>query len=396
MQKINVIQFLPYFPPHRWGLETVAEQLSVFYVKKWFGKVVNVTFDVGQEVSKLDNSDVITGKSWKIIGYKQSDYSVYLLPSFDFIPNFPIPKFWNGTFWEVLWEVKKFVRNSDEKSIIQTHTRFFLSSLLGGVFAKIYKMKWVHIEHGSDYVKLWSAFYSKMAYFYDRLVGIWMFRCSDQTVVISGGVKRFVEREFRAKEIDLIYNWIFFQSWLRQDNGDVIKIWFSWRLVRLKWVDILLQIFKNLQEKYKEKQIELEILGDGAERSDSEKFVKEHHLKNVTFLWFQNRDYVANTFLPHIDILVNPSYQEGLPTTVLEWLIAGCILVATDVWGTKEISNLWDLIIVEKGNLENIQNGVEKAILHYKDLRWLSANFVRKKFDWDTVIEQYFYLYNEV
>jgi hypothetical protein len=44
--------------------------------------------------------------------------------------------------------------NKDEKIIIQTHTRFFLSSFIGWLFAKYHKLKWIHIEHWSDYVKL--------------------------------------------------------------------------------------------------------------------------------------------------------------------------------------------------------------------------------------------------
>ena len=52
-------------------------------------------------------------------------------------------------------------------------------------------------------------------------------------------------------------------------------------------------------------------------------------------------------FLPHIDVFVNPSLQEGLPTTVIESLFAQCITVATDVGGTKEITDREDFIVVE-------------------------------------------------
>ena len=52
-------------------------------------------------------------------------------------------------------------------------------------------------------------------------------------------------------------------------------------------------------------------------------------------------------FLPHIDVFVNPSLQEGLPTTVIEALFAQCITVATDVGGTKEITDREDFIVVE-------------------------------------------------
>lgn len=48
-EKINIIQFLPYFPPHKGGLEDVAEWMSSAYVQAWHGEVLNVVFSVGQE-----------------------------------------------------------------------------------------------------------------------------------------------------------------------------------------------------------------------------------------------------------------------------------------------------------------------------------------------------------
>jgi hypothetical protein len=34
MKKINIIQFLPYFPPHKGGLETHADEWGKWWVKK--------------------------------------------------------------------------------------------------------------------------------------------------------------------------------------------------------------------------------------------------------------------------------------------------------------------------------------------------------------------------
>jgi len=45
----------------------------------------------------------------------------------------------------------------------------------------------------------------------------------------------------------------------------------------------------------------------------------------------QSPEKIYLDFLPHIDVFVNPSLQEGLPTTVIEALFAQCITVATDV-----------------------------------------------------------------
>lgn len=414
--KINLIQFVPYFPPHRWWLETVAEELWYYYAQAWYWEVINVTFDVGQDISNPsltlplslmegNNQEVIINKSWKIIWYKTKGYSVYLLPSFDIIPNFPVPKFWKKEFWEILKKITPpafpklppHLRGiegelKNEKWIIQTHTRFFLSSLLGWLFAKYHKIKWVHVEHGSDYVILSSTLKNKISYLYDRLIGKWIFKNADSIVAISEWVKAFIQNEFEQNEkIEIIYNGIHFSSADRIDNKEIIKIWFVWRLVKLKWVDLLIQAFQKLEKKYP--NIDLEILWDGDEREFLEKSSKWEKIK---FLWLQNREFIANNFLPKIDILVNPSFQEWLPTTVLEGLLAGCVVVATDVGGTKEISSFDDLIIIEKWSTKSLETWLEKAIWDYRKLSWKSKEFVKAKFDWSENIKKYFSLYNKL
>ena len=72
------------------------------------------------------------------------------------------------------------------------------------------------------------------------------------------------------------------------------------------------------------------------------------------------------------------------------------MVIATDVWGTKEISESNDLIIVEKWSISSIEKWLEEAILNYKDLSWLSYNHVKEKFNWDKIIEKYFNLYNNL
>ncbi|MEI8091671.1 MAG: glycosyltransferase [bacterium] len=99
----------------------------------------------------------------RCIGYWKDGYQVLVLPAFDIVPNYPFPKFWQRQYWRILRYVRKY--NPD---IIQTHTRFFLSTLLGGLLATLWRKTWVHVEHGSGFVKGLSWFKRIFADTYDH------------------------------------------------------------------------------------------------------------------------------------------------------------------------------------------------------------------------------------
>jgi len=101
MEKINILQFLPYFPPRDGWIQTVAQSLSKFYIKNWLWIVFNLTFWVWQEKIMSDQnlkSDRIFYKNNKI-WYKKQNYEVIVLPAFDIVYNYPFPKFRSKDFW---------------------------------------------------------------------------------------------------------------------------------------------------------------------------------------------------------------------------------------------------------------------------------------------------------
>ena len=54
--KINIIQFMPYFPPHKWWVETVWEEIGKYWTKNDFWSFINLVTDFEQDLF-LDNSD---------------------------------------------------------------------------------------------------------------------------------------------------------------------------------------------------------------------------------------------------------------------------------------------------------------------------------------------------
>ena len=368
--KINIIQFTPYFPPHKWWLETVAEEIWEHWMKQRYGNFINVTFSIGQE-------------DW-ILDYEKDGYRVLVIPAFDIVPNFPIPKIWDKKFWNILKEIKNIIWDRKEDFRIITHTRFFLSSFIWGLFAIKNKVNWIHLEHGSWYVKLSSRFKSKVAYFYDRFIWKWIFKSTNKVLVISGACEKFIHKDFIEREVEVFYRGLDFPEAWKEKNGD-IKIVFIGRLVWLKWVTHLIEAYRELGIKN-----ELIIIGDGEEKESLEK--QAEGAENISFLWFQNRDFVLDYLKKNNCIFVNPSYQEGMPTTVMEALFYGNVSIATDVWGTREISDKGDLIIIQPWNEDELWKSIKISLDWYKNLAWKSKGTISKRFSRDRNITKLYEL----
>ena len=375
MQQVKVVQFLPYFPPHKGGLETVAEEFSKYFISEKCWEVLNITFSVGQK---------------SLQSYEQDGYKVLILPAFDIIHNYPFPKFWTPQFRSVLKQVKK--RNPE---VIQTHTRFFLSTFLWGLCAKLWKKKWVHVEHGSGLVKGLVRWKSWISNAYDYTLGKLCFNGADQIVAISKWNIPFIKK-FSKTPIEVIYRGLDFPEMRRKEKKtDQVSFGFVGRLVKLKGVDLLISAFADLV--VENSHLTLQIIGDGEERNSLEKQVKNLGLeRKVQFLGFQDKEEIQQRLLPSRDIFVNPSLQEGLPTTVIEALFAQCITVATDVGGTREIADGEDFIVVEPWNVEALKRGLNQALALVWKAHWASSQQLRERFNWMRGVREYLEIYRKL
>lgn len=237
-----------------------------------YGKVLNVTFSVGQ--TKMEGS------------YETADGSrVVILPAFDLVKNFPVPKIWSFGFWRAFREIRTFGGN-----VVQTHTRFFLSSFIGGIYAKWHRKKWVHIEHGSGYVVSEKKLVTIFSRVFDRTIGRWILTNADAIIAISEACKTFVLNEFIHREITVIYRGMEVPKIPNIPATDgKIRITFIGRLVYLKGVSFLLEALERLIAEGIT-NFSCQIVGDGEMRKELEKTVIEHSLESyIEFLGFRNK-----------------------------------------------------------------------------------------------------------
>ncbi|KKS02240.1 MAG: Glycosyltransferase, partial [candidate division WWE3 bacterium GW2011_GWF2_41_45] len=92
------------------------------------------------------------------------------------------------------------------------------------------------------------------------------------------------------------------------------------------------------------------------------------------------------------DIVINPSYTEGLPTSVIEAALCGKPIIATTVGGTIEILDKNTGILIPAKNSSAITEKIE-YLAENKDLRVLIGgkvkNKIERKFSWKKATEKY-------
>jgi glycosyltransferase involved in cell wall biosynthesis len=360
---MKVFQVVPYyFPLHPGGLEKIAQTISV-----WL-----------QDISWYDLHDIVSDISKYDREKREDIQNVTYLPSFDLVSWFPVPKFRKIAFRKKMHHIIQ-----QKPDCILTHTRFFLQSMMWGLVAKLSWAKRIHIEHGAWFVT-WYAWYIRFcAWLFDRTIGLWIFRQCDVIVTISDAHKQFIAR-FTKKNPVVIYNPVDFSPKPKEDNN-IPQIWFIGRLVPLKWVDLLVDALYTLQDM----DWECTIVWAWSERQHLESKTIQLWLQDrITFVGADDRDNRLHRF----DVFVNPSFQEWVPTTVVEALLAKCVVVATDVGGTREITHEDDLILIHPWVREMLELWLRKAIETYSLSAWSSFETVKKNFGVKNNIKRYDFL----
>jgi glycosyltransferase involved in cell wall biosynthesis len=223
--------------------------------------------------------------------------------------------------------------------IIITNTRFFTLTITGMRLANKWGVPHIHVEHGNRHVPHNNPLVRLIAWTWDQTIGRVVMHNANTVVCVSKAGVPFA-KSLSARAVTCIPNAInpadYNQSSaLREQTRASLAIplkskvvVFVGRLVREKGVQDLIEAMKNSESI-------LLIVGDGPYRAYLENLTHEYHVR-ARFMGAQDKEGVRAA-LAAGDIFVNPSWAEGLPTSVLEALAAKLHVIATDVGGTAEL-----------------------------------------------------------
>ncbi len=383
-EKIKILVFSPFYPPRIGGLESHADEFNKYISQK---NIDIVTF-TPQLPPESKSHEYLHNNKVKIIRY----------PAFYIIPNYPLPKFWKLLFWKLFFNLFK-----TDFDIVISRIRFFATSFMGLIFAKLSNTPLIHIEHTSDFIQLSSHFKNSIARIYDYTLGKMMFIFSTKNIANSQKTSEFCTKLYKKANCDVIYRGIEINKILNYPPNTSLKekytnkiiITFAGRLIDNKGVADLLQAVKNVQEDFI-----LFIIGDGAQKQNLKKLAKKLDIQNkIIFFGFKKQSEVIG-IMKISDIIVNPSYTEGLPTMLIEASLCKKAIVATDVGGTSEIiTSKDDGILIEPKNIPQLTKSIQ-LLINNENLRNNLGKIAFKtnidKFTWQNAIKKYIAIFNKI
>ncbi len=381
---MKLLIFSPYYPPHRGGLETHSDEFNKHFSKR------DVAITVFTPHFPLESSLEET---------LHKNVSIIRFPAIELIHNYPIPAFWEKSFW-ILW--KKIKQSSPE--IIISRTRFFFPSLMAGYLAWKKNLPWVHIEHGSDFAQFENLYKNILSQWYDYTFGRFVLRQAKVLIANSQASQQFVQKLSGRTDCHIIYRGIekeLIQNALpildiRERHPHKILIGYIGRLIEGKGVKDLIQAFasSNYQASH------LIIIGDGPERKNLE--IKVSALKLTPYVTFLGALPlpIAMGHLKTWDIFVNPSYTEGIPTSVIEAALLKKAIIATNVGGTDEIiTGIDDGILVQPRDVVSLKDALLKLQAKKSLLESYGQNAEKRVsglFVWEKAIDSYQTLFAKI
>lgn len=183
-------------------------------------------------------------------------------------------------------------------------------------------------------------------------------------------------------------------------HKDKLKVLFPARMLRDKGLMELIDAFGLLKEKY-EGKIELVLAGSCGDANKTS--VSEEELEGMLvdgyITWIGNQEDMYPIYVDS-DIVVLPSYREGLPKSLIEACAVGRPVVTTDVPGCREcVDEGVNGNLVPLKSVKELADAIEALIIDTdkrKEFGVASRKKAEEEFSIENVIEKTFAIYGEL
>ena len=232
------------------------------------------------------------------------------------------------------------------------HTHLVHADLYGGLAAKLRGTTLVSTKHNDDPFRI-GAF---------RFVERGLARLADRVVTISDSLRRFTIEQVGvpASKVETIHYGLDEapRAWGTNPPDavppDARVVLSTSRLTRQKGIDVAVEALSFLPE-----DVVLVVLGEGPERAQLEALARETGVESRVFLPGRVPDVAG--WLKRAHVYVQPARWEGFGLAVLEAMVCGIPVVATNVSSLPELVADGAGVLVEPDDAPALASGIERA-----------------------------------
>lgn len=287
--------------------------------------------------------------------------------------------------------ILKLIVSSDIK-IIHIHGASrgsFTRKSLVVLISKIFNKKIIYHVHGAEF----HIFYKNSPMLGKRYISF-ILDLSDKILVLSTKWQEFMRTVSSNKNIQVLYNPLEINEGVCPNNERPVFL-FMGRLGKRKGAYDIIEACKLIENK----NFEIHLYGDG-ELKKLQQLATEADLEDIVKVkgWISG-DEKENAF-KSADVLLLPSYNEGLPISVLEGMSYGLPVLSTPVGGTAEaVENEVNGFLIEPGDINSLAKKIQ-VLSGNKGLRQKMGEkghiIAKEKFEIDIIIKKLDSIYTDL
>lgn len=246
--------------------------------------------------------------------------------------------------------LKEFKKEIDNFDVVHIHMASRRSTFRKGKYVRLAKFKGkkviIHI-HGAEYKLFFDECNEKQKRYVKETLAL-----ADKIIVLSEEWKDYFKELVDENKIIVIYNSIVIPEDFEKDI-DTNKLLFLGRIGQRKGIYDLIEVIDKLKSDFSD--IKLYVGGDG-EIEKLKQLIQEKHLeKNVEYIGWTTGEK-KEKLLKECSFYILPSYNEGMPMSVLEGMAYKNVVISTNVGGIpKVIENNKNGILIDPGDKKKLE-----------------------------------------
>ncbi len=255
------------------------------------------------------------------------------------------------------------VAASFRPSVLHANTLFFQTSLAAAMLQRSTHLPLVTTVHVGTLERL-PPVTRLLSNTYAATAGAFILRHSARAVAVSRSVRDYLLRlGVDGQKIDVVHNGVDLKAFASDgrstETDRPARIIFVGRLIGNKGPHVLMEALGQLR--HRGLAFSAAFVGDGPLRSELER--QAERLGIAEAVRFTGQVPFVGGELRAADILVRPSFTEGLPLALLEAMAARVCVVASDIPGNAElVEHDRNGLLVPAGNVFELAQAVQRLV----------------------------------